>query len=74
MSTTAAGPGRRATRGRALPPTIKQRIRAEAHGTSPAVRRATAGAGTPSRGATAPRAATATPRSATAPSVASRPV
>ncbi|MCP9974094.1 DUF6344 domain-containing protein [Streptomyces somaliensis] len=33
-----AGPGR-APRARALPPTIKQRISAEAHGASPAVRR-----------------------------------
>lgn len=36
-----AGRGRRAPRERALPPTIKQRIHAEAHGTSPAVRRLT---------------------------------
>ncbi|MDT9681930.1 DUF6344 domain-containing protein [Streptomyces sp. TRM76323] len=36
-----AGRGRRAPRARALPPTIKQRIHAEAHGTSPAVRRLT---------------------------------
>ncbi|MFJ9792343.1 DUF6344 domain-containing protein [Streptomyces globosus] len=41
-------------RGAALPPTIKQRIRAEAHGKSPSVRRSAAGAaagarvGTPS--------------------------
>ncbi|GAA4911078.1 DUF6344 domain-containing protein [Streptomyces coeruleoprunus] len=34
-----AVPGRRAARGPALPPTIKQRIRAEAHGSSPSVRR-----------------------------------
>ncbi|KUH36844.1 MULTISPECIES: DUF6344 domain-containing protein [Streptomyces] len=32
-------PGRAAAGERALPPTIKQRIRAEAHGSSPAVRR-----------------------------------
>ncbi|MEU7567587.1 DUF6344 domain-containing protein [Streptomyces fradiae] len=40
-----AGRARRVERDRALPPTIKQRIRAEAHGASPAVRRpAAAGA------------------------------
>ncbi|WP_374982367.1 DUF6344 domain-containing protein [Streptomyces fradiae] len=37
-----AGSARRVERGRALPPTIKQRIRAEAHGASPAVRRLSA--------------------------------
>ncbi len=42
---TVAGRARRVERDRALPPTIKQRIRAEAHGASPAVRRlAAAGA------------------------------
>ncbi|OII60752.1 hypothetical protein BJP40_07695 [Streptomyces sp. CC53] len=35
----AAGRGLGAVRARALPPTMKQRIRAEAHGASPAVRR-----------------------------------
>ncbi|CAL9468247.1 hypothetical protein SUDANB37_02795 [Streptomyces sp. enrichment culture] len=36
-----SGWGRRVPRERALPPTIKQRIHAEAHGASPAVRRLT---------------------------------
>ncbi|MFJ6993016.1 DUF6344 domain-containing protein [Streptomyces sp. NPDC003090] len=36
-----SGWGRRTPRERALPPTIKQRIHAEAHGASPAVRRLT---------------------------------
>lgn len=36
---TGAGRRGRVPRERALPPTIKQRIRAEAHGASPAVRR-----------------------------------
>ncbi|MEV2201088.1 DUF6344 domain-containing protein [Streptomyces fradiae] len=39
-----AGRARRVERDRALPPTIKQRIRAEAHGASPAVRRLSAAA------------------------------
>ncbi|WP_066945915.1 DUF6344 domain-containing protein [Streptomyces lushanensis] len=36
-----------ASRDRSLPPTIKQRINAEAHGSSPSVRHLPAGAGTP---------------------------
>ncbi|MFD4917656.1 DUF6344 domain-containing protein [Streptomyces virginiae] len=56
-------------RGGSLPPTIKQRIRAEAHGKTPSVRRSTtaaamgAGTGTASRTSTSP-AAPAAPHAA----------